>query len=147
MLQQLRRSRNIKTILTETRKVVQEEEEVAVEEEAAIKEAEVVLDPKPNMKTAKIVPMVNANQFTKRRLMQLKKLKKLRDLKRKSKVVIRDNKIEPMKLMKTPTITDITTHQDLNTKEFKSLLILKFPQFHPKMRERNNQIKTILIRK
>lgn len=122
-------------------------EEAAVEAEAAIKAVEVVLDPKPNTKIVKIAPMENVNHYTKRRLMQPKKKRKLRKLKRKSKVVIRDNNIKTMKLMKTPTTTDITMPQDQNTKEFKSLPTLKFPQFHQRTIERNNQIKAILIRK
>ena len=62
-----RRLNNPEVMHQETRKEVQEVEEVAVAEEAAISAVEVVQDPKLNTQIAMIVPMVNANPNTKRR--------------------------------------------------------------------------------
>lgn len=143
----MRRPRNTEMTLIETRKEVQEVAEVAVAEEAAIKVEEVALDPKPTMLTVKIVPMANVNHSTKRSQLKVKKWRKLRELKRKSKAAIEETKIEPMKLMKTLTITDITMGQDQNTKEFKSQLTQKFHQYQLRKRERSNQIRMISKRK
>ena len=120
MLLLMRRLRNTEMMPTETKKEVKEVTEVAVAEEAAIKVVEVVQDPKLNTLIVMIAHMENANHFTKRRQLITKTMRKLKILKRKSKVVIREVKIEIMKLMKTPIITNITMPQDQNTKEFKS---------------------------
>jgi len=67
MLPLKRRQNNPEAMHQETRKEVQEVEEAAVAEEAAISAVEVVQDPKLNTQIAMIVPMVNVNLNTKRR--------------------------------------------------------------------------------
>lgn len=85
---------NTEMITTDTRKEVQEVEEVAAAEEAAFKVAEVVQDLKLPTQIVMIDPMANVNLNTKRNQLKVKRTRKLREMKRRSKEVIEEVKTE-----------------------------------------------------
>lgn len=126
-------------------KVVQEVDVGAAANEAVFRAEE------GNLKLPmEIVLMEKESPSIRKRVLTRKMERKLKAMKRKSKVetkkITRITR-EPKKLMKILITTSITTLQDPNMKEFKSLLILKFQQPSQRKRERSNQIKTISIRK
>ena len=126
-----------------------EHQEVVVEV-AEVKEAvsKAIIEVANHKLLMVIVPMEKENLNIKRRLLTLKMERKSRLLKkRKSKEATERKTREPRKWTKILITTSITTLQDPNTKEPKSLLIPKFHHYLPKKRERSNQIKPISTRK